>query len=122
MPTGFSTSAVEDMLNGLGNPFFQLHFGDPGALGTSNVASGAPRMQGTLAPASGGSRTLGGPVDWPNPWASDPQTITHVSAWSDSTDGEFLFSLALTTGVKLTIGVTPRLNGLSVTLLTIAKD
>lgn len=73
-------------------PFVQLHTGDPGAAGTSNVATTNTRNAITWAAASAGSMSLSSLSDFTG---AASETITHVSLWTASTAGTFLQSFAL---------------------------
>jgi hypothetical protein len=75
----------------------QLHTGDPGAAGTSNVSVGSTtRNSATFAASASGSALAlsGAPSAWTNGGTSE--TLTHISVWTASTSGTFLFSVALT--------------------------
>ncbi|MER5461654.1 hypothetical protein ABT010_13390 [Streptomyces sp. NPDC002668] len=77
--------------------FVQLHTGDPGAAGTSNVSVGSTtRNSFVFSDSSAGSAlSLGTPPSaWTNGGTSE--TLTHISVWTASTSGTFLFSVALT--------------------------
>lgn len=84
--------------------FVQLHIGDPGSAGTSNVATETTRKQPTYSAASGGAITNDGAVSW----ASYPaaETISWVSFWSASSGGTFLGKKALTANRTPAIGDT----------------
>ncbi|MFF2383762.1 hypothetical protein [Streptomyces sp. NPDC058108] len=107
MTAGLASSLVSGWLNTLrtagaaysvvAGTFVQLHTGDPGAAGTSNVSVGsATRNSCTFAASSSGSALAltGAPSAWTNGGTSE--TLTHVSVWTASTSGTFLFSVALT--------------------------
>lgn len=77
--------------------FCQLHTGDPGASGTSNVSVGSTtRNSFVFSDSSAGSAlSLGTPPGaWTNGGTSE--TLTHISVWSASSAGTFYFSVALT--------------------------
>ncbi|WP_069883529.1 phage tail fiber protein [Streptomyces luteocolor] len=77
--------------------FAQLHTGDPGAAGTANVSVGSTtRNSFTFAASSSGSALAlsAAPSAWTNGGTSE--TLTHISVWTASTSGTFLFSVALT--------------------------
>lgn len=77
--------------------FAQLHTGDPGAAGTANVSVGSTtRNSFVFSDSSAGSAlSLGTPPSaWTNGGTSE--TLTHISVWTASTSGTFLFSVALT--------------------------
>lgn len=77
--------------------FVQLHTGDPGAAGTANISVGSTtRNSGVLSSSSSGSAlSLGTPPSaWTNGGTSE--TLTHISVWTASTAGTFLYSIVLT--------------------------
>jgi hypothetical protein len=78
--------------------YVQLHTGDPGAAGTSNVSVGSTtRNSFTFAASSAGSSLAlsSAPSAWTNGGTSE--TLTHISIWTASTSGTLLFTVALTT-------------------------
>ena len=95
----------------------QLHTGDPGAAGTSNVSVGsASKVALTQAAASGGAIALNGtPPSWTNGGTSE--TITHISVWDTST---FLYSIALTASQAWSSGNTFTLNTCGVSMSPLA--
>lgn len=107
MTLGLHTVNLADKwLNALRNVAFQnaatyvqLHYGDPGAAGTSTVSALATtpvRQQATLAAASGGSIALASnPTAW-TAAAGSQETISHVSVWDASTSGNVLWTAAIT--------------------------
>jgi hypothetical protein len=77
--------------------YAQLHTGDPGAAGTSNVSVGSTtRNSFTFAASSSGSSLAlsSAPAAWTDGGTSE--TLTHVSVWTAASGGTFLFSVALT--------------------------
>jgi hypothetical protein len=77
--------------------FVQLHTGDPGAAGTSNVSAGSTTRNSFVfsSSSSGSSLSLStAPAAWTNGGTSE--TLTHISVWTASSAGTFLFSVALT--------------------------
>lgn len=73
----------------------QLHTGDPGSAGTSNVAGNTTRQQSTFGSvASGGAISNTVAVAWTA--VSTTETYSHCSLWSASTAGTFLGSASLT--------------------------
>ncbi|MER5903009.1 hypothetical protein ABT150_23370 [Streptomyces mirabilis] len=107
MTAGLAPSLVSGWLNTLrsagsaysavAGTFAQLHTGDPGAAGTSNVSVGsATRNSFTFAASSSGSSLAlsSAPSAWTNGGTSE--TLTHISVWTASISGTFLFSVALT--------------------------
>lgn len=84
-------------------PFVQLHTGDPGAAGTSNVSAVTTRNAIVWAAASGGSMALSTLSSFS---MTTSETISHVSIWTASSAGTFLQSCALTANVPVINGST----------------
>lgn len=84
----------------IANLYAQLHTGQPGAAGTSNVSAGSTaRPAVSLAAAANGAIALTGTLPaWSNGGASE--TITHVSLWSSSTPGAGTFYVSGVLGVS----------------------
>lgn len=123
MTAGVSTATANGMLNVIGSIYVQMHTGDPGASGTSNIALVGSRVPATLTTATAGIRSLTTIVSWPSgPWVGAPQTVTHVSVWSAGTGGSFIFSAALGTHIDFTEGLRPRLSALSISIPSVASD
>lgn len=122
MTVGVSTTAANEMLDALGDVYVQMHTGDPGGDGTSNIALTDTRAAADLGPAGLGIRTLVAPVEWPVAWSGGQQTVSHVSAWTAETGGDFLFSAALATHAVFSNGAIPHLNLLSVSIPSQASD
>ena len=126
MTAGFSaTGVLNGWLNALrGNAdytkaaanYVQLHTGDPGSAGTSNTSSGSTtRSALTQSAASGGSISITGTnPSWTNGGTSE--TITHISVWSASTSGTFLYSVALASSKAWASGDTLTLTSCTVSL------
>jgi hypothetical protein len=75
--------------------YVQMHTGDPGTNGTSNVAGNTTRQQATFGSvASGGAISNTASVAWTS--VSTTETYRYASLWSASTSGTFLGSSALT--------------------------
>lgn len=104
MATGIAPGEAAKMLNALcanssytatgADPWIQLHTADPGAAGTSNVATETTRKQASFGAASGGSIANDVAFSWTN--IAGSQDATYFSAWSASTAGTFLFSGTIT--------------------------
>lgn len=85
--------------------YVQLHTGDPGSGGTSNISSYATRTVLAWSAAAGGSKVLSGAVTITASWAgTSPETITHVSLWSAVTGGTFIVSDQLLAPVTVVTG------------------
>lgn len=113
MTVGLNATEANAMLNaqcrgtsyaGFAANWAQLHTGDPGAAGTSNVATNNTRQQITFGSvASGGSIANTAAVTWTSVPATE--TYTFWSRWSASTSGTFLGS-GTVSGGAVTSGAT----------------
>jgi len=106
---------------GVGATYVQLHTGEPGASGTSNVSSVTTRPAITWGTVSAGS--IAAVSTFPS-WASwagtNNEVETNISIWSASTSGTFLFSVLLTASKTVGTGDTLTLSSLSLGLTPIA--
>lgn len=68
--------------------WIQLHTGNPGSAGTSNVAGNSVRKQATFPAASGGSAAINADLTWTN--VSTSETYSFFSMWSASSGGTCL--------------------------------
>ena len=128
MTVGLSTTNLANaMLNGIRNTNFavgatyvQIHTSDPGSAGTTGVSAGSStRSAVTFSAASAGAIALTGTQpSWTNGGTSE--TITHISVWSASTSGNFLWSAALTTGKTWGSGDTLTLTSCGLSLSPLA--
>jgi hypothetical protein len=102
--------------------FVQIHTGDPGSAGTSNVSSVTTRPSLNYGAASAGSQSASGsPVAQWASWAgTSPETITHISVWGSASAGTFYYSAQLTASKTVTTGDTLNLTSLTVALTPIA--
>lgn len=101
MAVGLSTTNVANaMLNALrgtsfsaAGTFIALHTGDPGASGTSNPSSNTARQSASFGAASNGVIALSAT---PTAWTmTATETLSHISVWSASSGGAFLWSAVL---------------------------
>ena len=122
MSAGVSEETLSAMLALISDPYMQMHTGDPGGDGTSNVSSVTTRVQVDFVETAPGVLSLNVPVEWPDVWDGDEQIITHLSAWDASSAGNFVFSVALVSPVKVINGIVPRISSLAVVVPTFAKD
>ncbi len=103
-----------------GAVWVQLHIGDPGSDGTSNIAANSARRQVTFgAPADGGSLASTVALSW----LGVPATETYVRAslWSAEEDGAFIISGEITiTSVHEGVDFTLPVGDLVVSLPTAA--
>lgn len=85
--------------------YVQLHTGDPGAAGTSNISSYATRTVLAWSSAAGGSKVLSAPVVITASWSgTNGEVLTHVSYWSAVTGGTFIVSDQLLAAVTVVTG------------------
>lgn len=111
MAVGLSPAVCASLLDALFNQtnytaptalWMQLHTGDPGAAGTSNVATETDRVDVTtlFSNSSGNSCTNSGDITWTGVAASED--FTHWSIHSASTAGSF-YQSGLVTANAVTI-------------------
>lgn len=111
-------NAVLDWLRGVAPAsipglFWKLHTGDPGGAGTANASAVTTRVAVTYGAASGGTMSFasaGGSFAM-----TGTETITHISVWTASSGGNFLWSFVLTTSRSVVSGdtLTPNAGTLS---------
>lgn len=105
MAVGLASTVAAALLDALLNQtnytaptalYMQLHVGDPGAAGTSNVATETTRKEVTssFAAASGGTCTTNAAITWTS--VAGTEDFTHFSLWSASSDGTFYGSGTIT--------------------------
>lgn len=118
--SNYAENEIADWLGANGAPstvsnvYVKLHTGAPGDDGTANAASETTRKEATFDAASSGAISLSTTVSWTN--VSATETITHISAWDNSTAGNCLFVGALDSSVSLTAGDNFNLTSLTVTV------
>jgi hypothetical protein len=105
MAVGLASATAASLLNALFNQtnytaptalFIQLHTADPGASGTTAVATETDRQDITAAfsAASGGTVTNDVAITWTA--VAGSEDYTHYSVWSASTNGTFYWSGVIT--------------------------
>ena len=88
--------------------YVQLHLGDPGSAGTSNLAAETDRVQATFgSAASGRAISNTAVIEWLA--VSNTETYTWVSLWTASTSGTFLGRDDLSSSAAVTAGDTFRI-------------
>lgn len=88
--------------------YVQLHTGDPGAAGTSNIATNTTRQAATFGSAAAtGAISNTAAIEWTS--VSTTETYSHVSLWTASSSGTFLGSDDLSSTAAVTAGDTFRL-------------
>lgn len=96
------------------NAYLQLHTGDPGETGASNVASENTRKVTAWSAASSGSISISAEVEWTN--VSATETYTHWSLWDASSGGNCLFYGALSASAVMTAGDSFKFTSLTLSL------
>lgn len=101
--------------------FVQLHTGEPGAAGTSNVSSVTTRPAITWAAASAGSKAIAATLPaWSNWAGTNGEVVTNISVWDASSNGNFLFSVLLTASKTVNNGDTLTLTSMTISFTPIA--
>jgi hypothetical protein len=98
--------------------YVQLHTGDPGTAGTSNVSSVSTREAMTLGTPSGGVVDSSNTPTWSSWAGTNGEEDTYISLWDASTGGNFLDSVALTEPITVDTGDTVELSSFSITFTT----
>jgi hypothetical protein len=93
--------------------WIQLHTGDPGTAGTSNIAAESTRFQVTWGEAADGSIQPTAPVDITTVAATE--TWTHFTAWSASTSGTVGLMGVVSVG-QVTVGADVEIPAASITV------
>ena len=119
MAVGMSSGEANKILEALGNAtnytaptawWIQLHTGDPGSAGTSNIAGNATRKQVSFGTAASGVISNDTAITWSTGEVDTSEDYSHWSAWTASTSGTFLQSGTMTanavvSGDQFTIAV-----------------
>lgn len=82
--------------------YVQLHTGDPGEAGTANVAGETDRIQASFGAAASGAVANDAAIEWTS--VSTSETYSHISLWDASTNGNCLWTGALTSSVAVVAG------------------
>ena len=121
MADGLSTANADLALNaavGTNAGYVQLHTGDPGSSGTSNVSSVTTRESVTWGSASSGSVSASNEPEWTNWAGTSGEVDTDISFWSASSSGTFGLSMQLASSVTMETGDSLTLTELEITLPT----
>jgi hypothetical protein len=111
----FSDLVANSWLDAVGNAtsyseaavYVQLHTGDPGSAGTSNVAGETDRVQASFSAAASRAMTNDAAIEWTN--VSNTETYTWISLWDASSGGNFLGRDDLSSSAAVTAGDTFRI-------------
>lgn len=114
MAVGYSSYLADAWMNAVGNAtsfsvttaYIQLHTADPGAAGTTSVATENTRKAVSFGTASSNAMSNDADIDWVS--VAGSETYTHFTLWDASTAGNFLWSgtvtaSAITAGNDFTI-------------------
>lgn len=96
--------------------FAQLHTGDPGAAGTSNVSSVTTRESVTWGSASAGSVAASNSPAWTSWAGTNGENVNDLSFWSASSSGTFGLSMALASGVTMDTGDSITLTSITISI------
>jgi hypothetical protein len=96
------------------NVYIKLHTADAGEEGTSSAATEDTRKEAAWATASSGSIATSATLEWTNVAATE--TYTHWSMWDASTDGNCLWTGALSSSAAVTAGDTFQITSLTLSL------
>lgn len=96
MTVGLAAAAAAGFLSGYDTYWIQLHTGDPGAAGTSNVAGNATRKQISLGSPSAGAVSNDTAISWSSGEVDTSEDYTHWSLFSAETVGTFVWSGTMT--------------------------
>jgi hypothetical protein len=106
MAVGPTATTADNILNALGNAtnwtaptafYVQLHTADPGAAGTTAVATETDRVNASMGTPSGSpTRTISNDAQLQWTAVAGSEDYTHWSAWTASSGGTFLFSGTVT--------------------------
>ena len=94
--------------------YVQLHTGDPGETGASNVATENTRKAVTFSSAASGAIASSATVEWTNVAATE--TVSHWSLWDASSAGNCLWYGALSASASVVAGDTLQITSLTLTL------
>jgi hypothetical protein len=121
MADGLSVAVADAALTtitGTDAAYIQLHTGDPGSAGTSNVSSVTTREAVTWGSASAGSIAASNQPAWTS-WAGmNGEVDTDLSFWSLSSSGTFGLSMQMSSGVTMDTGDSLTLTSITITIPT----
>ena len=121
MAVGLSEAEANAIITGLDDLWVQLHTADPGAAGTTAIATTTARKQLSLAtPVANGSAVSDAALTWTTGEVLATEPLTHYSLWTLAVAGEFEFSGvatgSLASGVEFVIAI----GDLTVSVTTVA--
>ncbi len=120
----YLTAKWLDAIKGTGSVAFgpvqvwaQLHTGNPGATGASNVSSTTTRSSASWT-VTGGTATSSNTPQWTSWAGTNGEVVSHVSFWDASTSGNCLWSAALASSKTVNTGDTLTLSSSSLIVTT----
>ena len=119
MAAGWSATTADAALTaavGTDAAFVQLHTGDPGAAGTSNVSSVTTRKAATWAAAAAGSVVTSNTQSWTNWAGTSPEIVTWISWWDMAAGGTFGGSAQLAAAETMLTGDTLELLSITISI------
>lgn len=99
LATARANAALEEALTGATH--VQLHTGNPGAAGTSNVYPSLSRQAVTFDAAAGGEKAITNEPEWD---ILNNGTVTYVSVWTASSGGTFIGFAQISPGRAVVVG------------------
>jgi hypothetical protein len=120
MSDGLSTANADAALATIVSSwdYEQLHTGDPGSAGTSNVSSVTTREAVTWGSPSAGSVAASDEPEWTSWAGSNGEVVTDTSGWSLSTSGTFEGSMPLSASVTMDTGDSLTLTAITISIPT----
>jgi hypothetical protein len=98
----------------------RLHTGDPLGAGTQAGSAETDRKALTWASPAGGAMAIAATLPQWAAWDQGTETISHISVWTSTTAGNFLYSFAVTVAKQVQNGDTLNLTSHSVSFTPIA--
>ena len=122
MADGIASAMCNSMLTTLTTSpactYVQLHTGDPGSAGTTDVSSVTTRQAVTWGSPSAGSVSASNEPEWTS-WAGvNGEVDTDISFWTASTSGTFDMSIQLSSSVTMDTGDSLTLTSITVSIPT----
>lgn len=129
MPFGLNPTYANQLLGTIGGTTFtppaatwaELHIGDPGVTGSSNISSTTTREQITWGAPSAGTLNISNTPTWPSWAGTSPETIIGISVWTLVTAGVFIFSFQLSSNITVQTGFPLSLSSEVVTIGPLAS-
>lgn len=119
MADGLSTTNATALLNALVDvSYAQLHTGDPGSAGTTDVSSVTTREATGGFSVSSNVATAEDEPEWASWAGSNGEVDTDTSYWSLASSGTFGMSIPLSASVTMDTGDSLTLTSITVTIPT----